>query len=327
MHVGILIDCVLPAPKYGGTERMVIWLGAALIDLGHQVTFFCREGSNVGFAPCIAINREKPLAAQIPKHIDIVHAHSGFPYELDRPACQTIHDNSYAPRTFHQNTVFVSENHAERHGGKVWVHHGMDPQNYAEPDFLARRERLAFLAKAAWRVKNVTGAIKVARLCHRPLDVLGGSRVNFRMGFRITFDPHVKFHGMVDDALKSRHLRTALGLLFPVRWHEPFGLAVIEAMYFGVPIFGTPYGALPELVKPHLGHLSADGQELAAAASDTSRYDNRAIHEHWKENYSSRIMALRYLKIFERILDGEMLHDAPIEAPPTRDRQLLPWTA
>ena len=34
-----------------------------------------------------------------------------------------------------------------------------------------------------------------------------------------------------------------------MRWHEPFGIALIEALYFGCPVFGTPYGSLPEIVE------------------------------------------------------------------------------
>ncbi|MCB6745861.1 glycosyltransferase, partial [Anaerostipes hadrus] len=86
---------------------------------------------------------------------------------------------------------------------------------------------------------NVRGAIRVARRAGRPLEVLGGYRLNLKMGFRLTLDPNARFHGMVDDAGKAAILGRAAGLLFPVRWHEPFGIAVIEAMYFGLPVFAT----------------------------------------------------------------------------------------
>ena len=57
----------------------------------------------------------------------------------------------------------------------------------------------------------------------------------------------------------SSLLNASRGLIFPVRWHEPFGLAVIESLYFGCPVFATPYGALPELVQEVLDKL-ADGE-------------------------------------------------------------------
>ena len=54
-------------------------------------------------------------------------------------------------------------------------------------------------------------------------------------------------------------------MIFPVRWHEPFGLAIVESLYFGCPVFGTPYGSLPEIVAPDVGVLSARASDLAEA--------------------------------------------------------------
>jgi hypothetical protein len=68
---------------------------------------------------------------------------------------------------------------------------------------------------------------------------------------------------MVGGQVKLDLLQGSRGLIFPVLWHEPFGLAVIESLYFGCPVYATPYGALPELVPPACGVLSAGRGELA----------------------------------------------------------------
>ncbi|MCS6764877.1 MAG: glycosyltransferase [Candidatus Protistobacter heckmanni] len=188
-------------------------------------------------------DRNAPLRAQIPAGTDIVHCQSGQPEDLGLPDCQTIHGNTREARRFHPNSIFVSADHARNHGAR----------GYAQPDFEARGGPFVFLAKAAWKVKNVRGAIRTARLAGAPLEVLGGHRLNFKMGLRLTLDPNAHFHGMVGDAEKNRWLRGVRGLLFPVRWPEPFGIAVIESLYFGVPVFSTPYGSLPELVGAEAG--------------------------------------------------------------------------
>jgi glycosyltransferase involved in cell wall biosynthesis len=69
-----------------------------------------------------------------------------------------------------------------------------------------------------------------------------------RTGVRITLSPHVRFHGLLGGDGKNAILNSSKGLVLPVLRHEPFGLAVIESLYFGCPLFGTPYGALPELL-------------------------------------------------------------------------------
>ena len=96
-------------------------------------------------------------------------------------------------------------------------------------------------------MKNVRGAIQIARQARRRLVVAGGYRVNLNMGPRITLDPNVCFRGMVGGDQKNRLLNQATALLFPVIWHEPFGIAVIEALYFGCPVFATSGERCPRL--------------------------------------------------------------------------------
>lgn len=325
MRVCIVIDALLPPVQYGGTERVAVWLGRALHELGHRVCYLAHAGSRLDFAPVLAWNRATPLHTQIPADTDIVHSHSGLPEDFGLSACQTIHGNTSEARRFHPNSIFVSESHARNHGATAFVHHGMDPRGYAQPDFAARGGPFVFLAKAAWKVKNLTGAIRTARLAGAPLEVLGGHRLNFKMGFRLTLDPNTHFHGMVDDHVKSRWLRGARGLLLPVRWPEPFGIATIESLYFGVPVFGTPYGSLPELIGPEAGSLAVCADELAEAARRADRFDRRALHAYWAARFTAERMARKYVMYYEKILAGEPLHSGVVESPSVRGSTLLPW--
>lgn len=324
MHVCLVIPSVVPAPQYGGTERVVVWLARALDQLGHRVTCLARPGSRCPGAQLRVLDPGIPIDAQIPADVDIVHAHSeGFEPQAF-PFCQTVHGNGRRPRTLHPNTIFVSEKHARNHGGAAFVHNGLDPAEYGPPALAPSGRNLIFLAKAAWRVKNVRGAIRVARRAGLPLDVLGGKRLNFKMGFRFTLDPNARFHGMVGGERKNALLRPARGLVFPVLWEEPFGIAVIEALYFGVPVFATPYGSLPELVPAHAGFLSNSESALAAAAAQAG-YDRRAIHEWWRSRFTHVHMAKKYIECYEKILGGETLHPAEIHAPAVRIPGLAAW--
>jgi glycosyltransferase involved in cell wall biosynthesis len=326
VHIGLFVDAKLPPERYGGTERVVLWLGRALIELGHKVTYFAHAGSRVDFAEVRPAYAPGPDRSVLPADLDILHYHGGVvPEEPGLPVCQTVHGNSRLALTYHPNSIFVSANHAHNHNATAFVHNGMDAVGLPEPDFSRGNNPFVFLAKAAWKAKNVRGAIDVARKAGGRIEVLGGTRLNLKMGFRLTLDPRARFHGMVGDAEKSKYLLGSRGLIFPVLWNEPFGVAVAEAMYFGAPVFATPYGSLPELVTPETGHISASASELAEAARDPARYDRRAIHAHWQNHFSARKMALKYLDYYQRILDGETLHPGPIKAPATRTSELLPW--
>lgn len=324
MHVCIAIDSVIPPVLYGGTERVVFWLGRALHELGHQVTYLVRAGSQCEFARIIEIKPELPVDAQIPADIDIVHIHSESLAPQSFPFCQTIHGNSRQACTFHPNTIFVSQSHARNHGAQAYVHNGLDPRDYGPPDLAHAENRFVFLAKAAWRIKNVRGAIQVARKAGAPIDVLGGYRLNFKMGFRLTLDRNARFHGMVGGEEKNACMRNARGLVFPVLWEEPFGVAVIEALYFGLPVFATPYGAMPELINEDVGFLSNSASALATAAR-TINYDRRAIHAWWARHFGYHDMAKKYLLYYERILSGEKLHPAVIQSPAARGEKRLAW--
>jgi glycosyltransferase involved in cell wall biosynthesis len=325
MHICIVIEAKIPVLLYGGTERFVIWLGRALVACGHKVSFLAKAGSTCDFARVLPLDVAKPLDSQIPPDVDIVHMNTEFAWPETFPACQTIHGNTREPRTFHPNTIFVSQNHASQHGGNAFVSHGLDPLEYGSPGLDQSGHSFVFLGKAAWRLKNVKGAIRVARKAGAPIDILGGTRINLSMGLRITLDPNARFHGMVGGEAKNAFLRQSRGLIFPVLWNEPGAIAVIESLYFGVPVFATPYGCVPELVPEQAGCLSASAGELAEAARDPSRYDRRAIHAWWLEHFTSDHMARKYLTYYEQILSGQNLHPDIIHSPATRANRLFDW--
>jgi glycosyltransferase involved in cell wall biosynthesis len=75
-------------------------------------------------------------------------------------------------------------------------------------------------------------------------------------------------------------LRRGRAFVFPIRWEEPFGLVMIEALACGMPVVATPRGAATEIVDDGVtGFLRPDLDSLAAALRDLERispYDCRA---------------------------------------------------
>jgi glycosyltransferase involved in cell wall biosynthesis len=58
--------------------------------------------------------------------------------------------------------------------------------------------------------------------------------------------PPIEVLGWVDRAQLSSLYRRARALLMPSRWQEPFGIAGIEAMSFGVPVVAWESGGIGE---------------------------------------------------------------------------------
>ena len=46
-----------------------------------------------------------------------------------------------------------------------------------------------------------------------------------------------------------KKLAAAKALIFPSKWHEPFGRTIVESFAHGTPVIGTPLGGVPELIE------------------------------------------------------------------------------
>lgn len=100
MHIVQVTDRVLPANKYGGTERVMWSLAKALVEMGHQITFLAARNTTCDFARVIEIDPSRPITAQIPHDADIAHFHLGLGNFSDEqlaeahiPIVTTIHGN------------------------------------------------------------------------------------------------------------------------------------------------------------------------------------------------------------------------------------------
>jgi len=335
MKILLVCNSQIPISTYEDAERVAWWLGKELTKRGHQVTFLAKKGSVCPFATVMAIDDKRPLAAQVPPDTDVVHFHSSTKELPDGPYLITCYENSTEPCTFDRNTVFQSAKHAQLHGGSVYVQPGLDFCEYGRPDLGGKRPYFHFLGNAAWSGKNVRGAIDLATRVDGRLHVIGGTRVNFRKGLRITLSPSVRFHGVLSGPGRNAILGASQGLIFPVIWHEPSGLAVAESLYFGCPVFGTPYGALPEAIgqqvngrKLHTGTLEAfysdfgclsvKKSELVEALKNAGSYDRHKCQEWAIEHFSASRMTDAYLQLYEQVIKGQYLHPEPpslIEAP------------
>lgn len=330
MKIAIVHNGIIPAHEYGGTERVIWGLGKALVQMGHEVVFIVNTGSTCPFAPIIPYESIGNIATDLPKDVDLVHLHC--PIEgmenLTTPHVFTLHGNQHHRNTeLHRRTIFISQNHAQRFGGECFVHNGLDWDDYGKPHFRQPENYFHFLAKAAWKVKNVRGAIDIIKsLPNEQLYVFGGHRFNFKMGLRFTFTPKVRFFGMVGNAAKQQYLPQSKGLLFPVLWHEPFGLALVESLYYGCPVFGTPYGSLPEIVLPEMGFLSNSQSALREAMQNWGDFNRQHCHDYAREQFSAARMARDYLVQYERVLGGEMLNTSPPQFV-ENEKKYLDWLA
>ena len=326
MHILLVNNTSIPVKQYGGTERVIWWLGKQLVHMGHKVSYLVGPGSYCDFAKSVhVLNHDIPFNQQIPAGVDVVHLNCKVNETPTIPYIFTLHGNTNDQIPMDINTVFVSKNHASRYGSVSYVHNGIDPDDYGDPGLDQKRNYFHFLGDAAWRVKNVRGAIKIAQDAEIKLRILGGKRFNFNQGIRLTFDPRIQFDGMIGGAEKNNLLKGSKGLIFPVLWNEPFGLSIVESLYFGCPVFGTPYGSLKEIIQPSVGITSNSLSTLVDAVQNVGQFDPKICHDYVMTHFTSAQMTANYLNKYETVLSGQRLNAQPPILKEMQSVKFLPF--
>lgn len=311
MHILIVTNLKLPCQTYGGIERVLWWLGKALHNLGHKVTYLAEKNSSSPFADVLPFNPQATLDSQIPDAVDVVHIN--FPTNeriTKKPYLFTAHAIIEKGVVSDKNTVFISQAHAQLNNSDVYVYHGLDSDEYGKPNLTNKRKYFHFLGKAKTPHKNLKGAIKTAQLAQEKLAVIGGRRLLLKADkrFRLTLDRNIKFYGMLGGSQKNQVINNSKGLIHPMRSFESFGLNMIESWYFGCPVFGTDYGSLKELIIPEVGATANNAQDLSALLKDANSYNKKTCHEYVCDNFLAQYMAQNYLKLYEKITSGKSLN-------------------
>jgi glycosyltransferase involved in cell wall biosynthesis len=312
---------VLPVLKYGGIERIIFWHMKELARMGHQVVLIGHADSDVKkfgieLIPTVLGEDWSPL---VPADADIIHLFYNHTFEGKIPTINTIQGNGKVGEAFTKNTVFVSKKHAAIHGSDQFIYNALDLEEYPIEYSEKKWNNFLFLAKASWRVKNLAHAVKACRAASKHLHIAGGKWWGLSR--------YIHSFGMVGGDEKLSIIRTCDALLFPVRWHEPFGIAIIEAMALGIPVIGSPYGSLPELITPETGFIVKNYQELLDKLKNPGKnFSQKIIRQYIEDHFAINKHSKNYLVLYEKIIKGETLNQTtPTYQPLVRAEELLPF--
>lgn len=296
MHVVVASHHRLPVEGYGGTQRVVVALVRGLAALGHRVTLIAQPGTKVPeaskvieLAGRVLSNPDTDLTPHLPDNADVLHAH--FPLKRGPksvPFCQTLHGNWKAGTALMPNTVFLSRDHAQRHGSTAFVYNGLDPADYV---YRRVKEKWDLFLGRLHAAKGYHWAVDAAKRTGRRLIVAGG--------WRPSFTGAVKYVGEVDGRRKAVLLARARCLWMPALWDEPFGLTTIEALFSGTPVLGTHRGALPEILTPAVGAMADSLEAIIAVAEDIGTREPAACRARAEQYFTHRAMAEGYLRMYQ----------------------------
>ena len=127
--------------------------------------------------------------------------------------------------------------------------------------------------------KGVEAAIDIAEKAGYRLLIAGGIYDRHYYEGRIVpklrrAGERVTYLGHLDRLALWKIMGRSLGLLFPIEWDEPFGLAAVEAMAAGTPVIAYRRGAAEEIIgHGETGFLVEPGESAHAAALVDDLFD------------------------------------------------------
>jgi glycosyltransferase involved in cell wall biosynthesis len=185
------------------------------------------------------------------------------------------------------------------------VHHGI-PERLLEPG-PGSGGYLAFLGRISPE-KAPDAAIRIARRAGMKLRIAAKVDKVDQRYFETEIAPliaeaHVEFIGEIAEHQKAEFLGNAAGLVFPIAWREPFGLAMIEAMACGTPVIAMRNGSVPEVIDQGVtGFIVEDEEAAAEAARRLGSIDRGRVRRTFEERFSARRMAEDYLAVYRRLI-------------------------
>ncbi|GLY24371.1 glycosyltransferase [Micromonospora sp. NBRC 101691] len=146
---------------------------------------------------------------------------------------------------------------------------------------------------------------------HRPEDLTAaGDEARQNPDVRFFLDevaPHVdgdrvRWVGTVAGRDRDDLVASARSVLFPLRWEEPGGTAVVESLALGTPVVATARGCLPELIDDgRTGLLTHDEERLGELVLAAGRIDPEECRREAAARFTPAVMAQRYVELYDRV--------------------------
>ncbi len=262
------------------------------------------------------------------KKLDIIHsfhdfgAHyfnelTGFPtiYTLHDPLPEEKNSIEYLRFSKFPHHNYVSISNSQREGIPhlnfvATVYHGIDASVY---EFSKKDEGYLIYFGRVIEDKGVDLAISAALSLKMPLKIATSSVIDNRNKeyFAKKISPFIdgkkiSMMGFLSPKEKVDFIKRAKAFVFPLRWNEPFGLTIIEAMACGVPVVAFSKGSVPELVKDGKTGFVVDpdrGLEgIESAIKKIDQIDRGVCRRHVEEKFTIEKMVDGYEAVYRRIL-------------------------
>ena len=183
------------------------------------------------------------------------------------------------------------------------------------------------------RMSEQKGALEAAEVAHKlGIKLIVAAKVDtvdipyYQKFKKYVNNKTVEFVGEIGFAKKLKLLQTAKLLIAPIKWEEPFGLMLTEAMSCGTPIVSFARGAAPEIIQDNkTGYLINQNPEFKRGAWTIKEYGIKGLsqavqnifnlnkeeydlfcqkaHQRVQEKFSAKKMVQNYLATYHKLLN------------------------
>jgi glycosyltransferase involved in cell wall biosynthesis len=364
MRIGLIAPpwVAVPPDRYGGTETVIDHLARGFGRAGHKVMLWTVGDSTCpvprGHILTSAQAERMGVASVELDHViagyealtawgaDIVHDHTLTGPLCAEPCHPPVVTTNHGPfegelaalyRRVAQRVPVIAISHDQaRRAGPIPVaaviHHGLDPDAYptgaGEGDdqgpyflFLGRIIPEKGADHAARAVRQMGGRLLIAGKMQEDHE-----HRFFAERLEPLLGADVVYLGEVPHEEKLRLLAGATALVSPLRWPEPFGMVMIEALACGTPVVAYRYATAPEIVDHGVtGYLCEDMGDLAAKLEEAYRLDRAACWAAVAQRFTTQRMVSDHVALFERVLEARRM--SPNGSHPTRgdgERSAMP---
>lgn len=330
----------VPPSGYGGIEAVVALLSDELVRRGHDVVLFAAPGSRSSARVCSLLQAPHPQtigsalhesdhvarafdaiegAAEEGLGFDVIHDHSGFTAlamasRVRAPVVHTIH-GPFTSETFRfyaehgQKAMLVGISRSQLEQAPPLLRPAaMVPNPVVVEEWPHRRGKMDYLL---WMgrmdpVKGADRAITAAKLAGCRLVLAGPVQSGQQEYFRERVAPYIDgrkvvYLGEVGGERRKRLFANAKGFLMPIRWPEPFGMVMVEALACGTPVLAFPEGAASEIVIDGVnGYHVGNEAEMAAAVCKLEAIDPDTCRASVAERYALSVVVDGYEAVYGR---------------------------
>jgi glycosyltransferase involved in cell wall biosynthesis len=258
---------------------------------------------------------------------DIVHNHMGW---QALPCLNNLHKNGLSVLSTNHNPVkeyvrdiyfeyaklpfiaisksYAHLNYPERINYAATVYNGININVFARSDEEIR-EGLLFIGRLG-QDKGTAKAIDIARALDMPITLAGKVDKNDEDYFQKEVQPRLaaygkaKFIGEVNLAQKIELYKSAVAVVYPIDFEEPFGLVMAESLAAGTPVMAFDRGSVREVLEDKVtAVIGKTEDDLIKRFPEIKKMSAQACRKRAFDNFSVKKMVDNYEHVYIQLLE------------------------